>query len=106
MRNEGTELESAVKEALAIGEAAQCPVEISHLKVDAPSRWGASAKALAMIDAARAKGMKVAGRRLSLRRRELVRSASAFRRGCSKAARTRSTSGWTMRQRGRGSRRR
>ena len=59
MRNEGTELEAAVKEALDIGEAAQCPVEISHLKVDAPSRWGASAKALAMIDAARAKGMRV-----------------------------------------------
>jgi N-acyl-D-amino-acid deacylase len=60
LRNEGTELEAAVKEALDIGEAARMPVEISHLKVDAPSRWGASAKALAMIDAARAKGMKVA----------------------------------------------
>jgi len=59
MRNEGTELEAAVQEALAIGEAAQCPVEISHLKVDAPSRWGASEKALALIDAARARGMKV-----------------------------------------------
>jgi N-acyl-D-amino-acid deacylase len=59
MRNEGTELEAAVQEALAVGEGAQCPVEISHLKVDAPSRWGASAKALALIDAARAKGMKV-----------------------------------------------
>jgi len=60
MRNEGTELENAVKEALDVGEAAQCPVQISHLKVDAPSRWGVSAKALAMIDAARARGMKVA----------------------------------------------
>ena len=60
MRNEGTELEAAVKEALDIGEAAQCPVQISHLKVDAPSRWGASAKALALIDAARVRGMKVA----------------------------------------------
>ena len=60
MRNEGTELEKAVKETLDIGEAAQVAVEISHLKVDAPSRWGASAKALAMIDAARARGMKVA----------------------------------------------
>jgi N-acyl-D-amino-acid deacylase len=60
MRNEGTELESAVKETLDIGEAAQMAVEISHLKVDAPSRWGASAKALALIDAARARGMKVA----------------------------------------------
>src|SRR5687768_14189346 len=59
LRNEGTELEAAVKEALDIGEAARMPVEISHLKVDAPSRWGASAKALAMIDAARARGVKV-----------------------------------------------
>jgi len=59
MRNEGTELEAAVKEALDVGEAAMCPVEISHLKVDAPSKWGASAKALAMIDAARARGLKV-----------------------------------------------
>ena len=49
-----------MNEALAVGAAAQCPVEISHLKVDAPSRWGASAKALAMIDAARAKGLAVA----------------------------------------------
>jgi N-acyl-D-amino-acid deacylase len=60
MRNEGTELEAAVKEAIDVGEAAQMAVEISHLKVDAPSRWGASEKALAMIDAARAKGMRVA----------------------------------------------
>jgi N-acyl-D-amino-acid deacylase len=59
MRNEGTELEAAVQEALAVGESAQCAVEISHLKVDAPSRWGASEKALALIDAARARGMKV-----------------------------------------------
>jgi N-acyl-D-amino-acid deacylase len=59
MRNEGTELEAAVQEALAVGEGAQCPVQISHLKVDAPSRWGASAKALALIDAARGKGMNV-----------------------------------------------
>jgi N-acyl-D-amino-acid deacylase len=60
MRNEGTELESAVKETIEVGEAAGMPVQISHLKVDAPSRWGASAKALALIDAARARGTKVA----------------------------------------------
>jgi N-acyl-D-amino-acid deacylase len=60
MRNEGTALEAAVKETLDIGEAARMAVEISHLKVDAPSRWGASATALAMIDAARARGLKVA----------------------------------------------
>jgi N-acyl-D-amino-acid deacylase len=60
MRNEGTELEAAVTEALAVGEAAGMAVEISHRKVDAPSRWGASARALEMIDAARARGMRVA----------------------------------------------
>jgi N-acyl-D-amino-acid deacylase len=59
MRNEGTELEKAVAEALEVGEAAQCPVQISHLKVDSPANWGASAKALAQIDAARKRGMIV-----------------------------------------------
>jgi N-acyl-D-amino-acid deacylase len=59
MRNEGTELEAAVAETLLIGEKAGMAVQVSHLKVDAPSRWGASAKALAMIDAARARGMQV-----------------------------------------------
>jgi len=60
MRNEGTEIEAAVKEALDVGEASGLAVQLSHLKVDAPSRWGASAKALAMLDAARARGMVVA----------------------------------------------
>ncbi len=59
MRNEGTTLEEAVAEAINIAEQAQCALEISHLKVDAPSRWGASAKALEMIDAARARGLRV-----------------------------------------------
>ncbi len=59
MRNEGTELEKAVAEALHVGEAAQCPVQISHLKVDSPANWGASAKALAQIDGARKKGLMV-----------------------------------------------
>jgi N-acyl-D-aspartate/D-glutamate deacylase len=34
-------------------------LEISHLKVDSPSRWGASAAALKLIDEARAGGLKV-----------------------------------------------
>jgi N-acyl-D-amino-acid deacylase len=59
MRNEGTELEKAVAETLQVGEAAQCPVQISHLKVDSPANWGASARALAQIDAARKKGLAV-----------------------------------------------
>lgn len=59
MRNEGTELEQAVDETIRIGKAAGCPVQISHLKVDSPSRWGASVKALQMIDQARANGVDV-----------------------------------------------
>jgi len=59
MRNEGTELERAVAEALHVGEAAQCRVQISHLKVDSPANWGVSAKALALIDAARRRGVAV-----------------------------------------------
>ncbi len=59
LRNEGTALEAAVEEAIRIGEAAGGRVQISHLKVDSPSRWGASAKALTLIDAARAKGVDV-----------------------------------------------
>jgi len=59
MRNEGTELEKAVAESINIAESAKLPLEISHLKVDAPSRWGSSAKALAMMDAARARGVRV-----------------------------------------------
>ena len=59
MRNEGTELEKAVAEALHVGDAAGLPVQVSHLKVDSPANWGASAKALALIDAARGKGLSV-----------------------------------------------
>jgi N-acyl-D-amino-acid deacylase len=59
MRNEGTALEEAVAETIRIGEASFCRVQISHLKVDSPSRWGASAKALALIDQARARGTLV-----------------------------------------------
>ena len=59
MRNEGTALEAAVAETIRVGAATGARVQISHLKVDSPSRWGASAKALAMIDAARARGVDV-----------------------------------------------
>jgi len=59
MRNEGTELEAAIAETIRVGDAADARIEISHLKVDSPNKWGDSAKALAMIDAARAKGIDV-----------------------------------------------
>jgi N-acyl-D-amino-acid deacylase len=56
MRNEGTALEESVAETIRIGEMTRARVQISHLKVDSPSRWGASAKALEMIDKARGRG--------------------------------------------------
>jgi N-acyl-D-amino-acid deacylase len=59
MRNEGTALEAAVEEAIRVGQATGSRVQISHLKVDSPRNWGASAKALALIDAARARGLRV-----------------------------------------------
>ena len=59
MRNEGTELEQSVAETIRIGEMAGCPVQISHLKVDSPSRWGSSTRALALIEAARARKVDV-----------------------------------------------
>ena len=59
MRNEGTALEAAIKETLFVGRQSGARVQISHLKVDAKSRWGASAVALKMIDDARAAGQDV-----------------------------------------------
>jgi N-acyl-D-amino-acid deacylase len=60
MRNEGTALEAAIEETIRVGEAGGCRVQISHLKVDSPSHWGASQKALGLIDAARARGLAIA----------------------------------------------
>src|SRR5262245_65221186 len=59
MRIEGTEREQPSADTIRGGSATNGRVEISHLKVDSPSRWGASEKALAMIDAARLKGIDV-----------------------------------------------
>lgn len=59
MRNEGTEIEKSVAETIAVGESAGCRVEISHLKIDSPRNWGIGTKALALIDAARSRGVDV-----------------------------------------------
>lgn len=59
MRNEGTALLEAVAESINVGTLLKMPVQISHLKVDSPKQWGASAQALAMIDAARMRGIDV-----------------------------------------------
>jgi N-acyl-D-amino-acid deacylase len=60
MRNEGTALEAALEETIRVGDASGCRVQVSHLKIDSPSRWGASEKALGLIDAARKRGIAIA----------------------------------------------
>jgi N-acyl-D-amino-acid deacylase len=59
MRNEGTALEQAIAETIRVGDLVNGRVEISHLKVDSPSHWGSSGRALALIDEARARGIDV-----------------------------------------------
>ncbi|HUR21953.1 MAG TPA: amidohydrolase family protein, partial [Vicinamibacterales bacterium] len=59
MRNEGTALLEAVRESINVGFIARVPVQISHLKVDSPSRWGSSGAALALIDDARTRGIDI-----------------------------------------------
>ena len=59
MRNEGTALEESIAESIRLIRRVDMPLEISHLKVDSPSRWGSSAAALKLIDDARALGMRI-----------------------------------------------
>jgi N-acyl-D-amino-acid deacylase len=59
MRDEGPKVDEAIAETIAVGEAAACPVQISHLKIDSPSVWGRAPGLLALIDRARARGVRV-----------------------------------------------
>ena len=60
MRNEGTALEQAIRDSIRVAETLDMRLQISHLKVDSPSHWGASAAALKLIDEARRRGVRVA----------------------------------------------
>ena len=50
MRDEGIREIEAITEAVQVGKEAGMPVEISHLKIDRRSVWGASEKSLALIE--------------------------------------------------------
>ncbi|WP_433759499.1 N-acyl-D-amino-acid deacylase family protein [Nocardia sp. CA-135398] len=60
IRNESDHLEAAVREAIDTAEHAGARLEISHLKAMGPENWGATERALELIDAARARGVDVA----------------------------------------------
>jgi dihydroorotase/N-acyl-D-amino-acid deacylase len=59
MRDEGAGLLDAVREAIAVGERAGVPVQISHHKAAGRENRGKVRESLALIDAARARGLDV-----------------------------------------------
>lgn len=59
IRNEGTGVFDAVKEAIEIGERAGVPVDIIHLKIADQQYWGRMREIIALIDAARTRGVNV-----------------------------------------------
>jgi N-acyl-D-amino-acid deacylase len=59
LRDEGDTLEEAVLEAITVAEKAGCPLQLSHHKAEKPHNWGKITRTLAMVDAARERGMDV-----------------------------------------------
>ena len=59
LRNEDDQLVEAVAEAVAVAEAAGCPLHLSHLKTQGPRNWGKLDAVFARVDAAAARGLDV-----------------------------------------------
>jgi len=59
MRDEGIHEIEAINEAVNVGKEAGMAVEISHLKIDRRSVWGASDQSLALIERYRREGVDV-----------------------------------------------
>ena len=59
IRDEADKSFEALKEAIAIGEGAHVAVQISHIKLGTVGVWHKSAEAIALIEAARARGVDV-----------------------------------------------
>lgn len=59
MRNETSELVTAVAEAISVAERAGARLEISHLKAMGQENWGSVTTALQLIDQARERGVDV-----------------------------------------------
>ena len=60
MRDEGYRVLDAVSEAIRIAEEAGLRLEVSHLKVMDRRNWGDAPKVIAMLDAARRRGVDLA----------------------------------------------
>src|SRR5471032_1837455 len=59
IRSEGDRLESAVEETIQIAEASGAPAEIYHFKQSGHDNWGKLDKEVAMVNAARARGVRI-----------------------------------------------
>jgi N-acyl-D-aspartate/D-glutamate deacylase len=59
VRNEGTEVIEAVKEAIAVGERSGAPVDVIHLKIADRALWGRMSELVTLIEAARKRGVNV-----------------------------------------------
>lgn len=59
LREEGLGLFDAVQEAIQISQDADIPVILTHHKAIGKPMWGKSARTLAMVDSARAKGLDI-----------------------------------------------
>lgn len=59
IRNEGTEVFAAIKEAIDIGRRAHVPVDIIHIKIADQSLWHRMAEIVALIEQARREGVNV-----------------------------------------------
>jgi N-acyl-D-aspartate/D-glutamate deacylase len=59
LRYDGLKLRDGIGEAIAIGERAKIPVHVFHLKVTGQKNVGRMREVIAMVDAARARGVRV-----------------------------------------------
>jgi N-acyl-D-amino-acid deacylase len=59
IRDEADLTMDAVKEAMAIGERAKLPVQITHIKLGTKGVWGKAAEVVALVEAAKKRGVEV-----------------------------------------------
>lgn len=59
IRDEGTKIVEAIKEAINIGEQANIPVEISHFKISSKALWGETPTTIGLVEDARRRGFQV-----------------------------------------------
>jgi N-acyl-D-amino-acid deacylase len=59
IRGEGVTIREAIREAIAIGEKAQIPVDVIHLKIADKKMWGKMKEVCGLIEKARGRGARV-----------------------------------------------